>query len=106
VPVKTTTEHSSWGRTSGGDHKWLVRHYPKRGVCETCGDEGYTEYAFLRHPEPHTRNREDYREVCRSCHSIIDKPARDARVAAQRVRVAALKEERERLARLTRGPSA
>ena len=53
-------------------HQWLVKHHPKAGRCEECGTEGPTDYAFQRHPEPHTRNREDYRELCRSCHFRAD----------------------------------
>ena len=30
------------------------------------------DYAFLRHPEPHTSNREDYAELCRLCHRRMD----------------------------------
>jgi hypothetical protein len=53
-------------------HQWPQRHYPKTGVCEECGAEGKTHYAFLRHPEPHTRNRDDYRELRPSCHWTFD----------------------------------
>jgi hypothetical protein len=55
-------------------HSTLNNRYPKTGRCEQCGVEGPTDYAFLRHPEPHTRNRDDYRELCRSCHQKFDQP--------------------------------
>ena len=55
-------------------HKWLRRHFPKAGVCEECGAEGPTDYAFKKHPEPHTRDRDDYRELCRHCHMVFDQP--------------------------------
>lgn len=55
-------------------HRWLVVHHPKAGTCEECGREGKTDYAFQRHPEPYTRDREDYRELCRSCHFRLDEP--------------------------------
>lgn len=44
-------------------HLWLGKHFPKTGVCEECGADAKTQYAFLRHPEPHTRDRDDYREL-------------------------------------------
>lgn len=53
-------------------HAWLNRHYPKTGVCEDCGKRSKTDYAFLRHPEPYTHERDDYRELCRSCHVTFD----------------------------------
>jgi hypothetical protein len=53
-------------------HNWLRYNYPKTGVCENCGEEGKTEYAFKRHPKPHTRNRKDYMELCRLCHVRLD----------------------------------
>jgi hypothetical protein len=43
---------------------WLRQNYSKTGVCEECGAEGHTHYAFRHHPESHTRNRDDYRELC------------------------------------------
>jgi NUMOD3 motif len=54
-------------------HRWLNRNFPKAGVCEECGHEGKTEHAFKRHPEPYTREPDDYRELCRSCHLKFDR---------------------------------
>ncbi len=53
-------------------HAWLRHNYPYTGVCEECGEERRTEWAFLRWPEPYTRDRDDYREMCRSCHTNFD----------------------------------
>jgi len=56
-----------------GIHVWLCKKHPKSGVCEECGSsENRTEWAFLHHPEPHTRDINDYRELCRRCHSNFD----------------------------------
>jgi hypothetical protein len=49
-------------------HQWLNKHHPKAGRCSECGREGKTDYAYKHHPQPHTRNIEDYDELCRSCH--------------------------------------
>ena len=58
---------------SGGTlHQYVKRHFPKAGVCEACGEQSKTDYAFLRHPEPYTRSRSDYSELCRSCHMRHD----------------------------------
>lgn len=53
-------------------HSWLLSHFPKTHVCETCGKEGKTDFSFRWHPKPYTRNRNDYRELCRSCHTRYD----------------------------------
>ena len=55
-----------------GIHTWLRRNYPKRGACERCGVKAKTDYAFKRHPEPYTRERDDYAELCRGCHVRFD----------------------------------
>lgn len=57
---------------AGTIHQWLVKHHPKSGRCEQCGSEGKTDYAFQHHPKPYTRDRSDYRELCRSCHFKAD----------------------------------
>jgi hypothetical protein len=53
-------------------HRWLRENFPKTGTCEECGNVGKTDLAFKRHPERHTRDRDDYRELCRSCHVKFD----------------------------------
>jgi hypothetical protein len=69
-------------------HDWINRHYPRTGVCESCGVEGKTHYAFTKHPERHTRNRDDYRELCPKCHLIYDEETtqRAAKMRGHRVR--------------------
>lgn len=53
-------------------HAWLARRHKKTGRCEECGRIGKTDFSFQKHPEPHTFNRNDYRELCRSCHVSFD----------------------------------
>lgn len=53
-------------------HTWLRRRYPLTGTCSQCGRDGRTERAFLRWPEPYTRNPDDYAEMCRPCHTRFD----------------------------------
>lgn len=52
-------------------HGYLSRHYPKTGVCEECGSEAATQHALI-HGRAHSRNREDYRELCPRCHVRYD----------------------------------
>ena len=58
--------------SGNGMHTWVRKNFVKSGVCSKCGKEGKTDRAFLRHPEPYTRNIEDYAEMCRSCHMRMD----------------------------------
>jgi hypothetical protein len=51
----------------------LIRRHPKAGICEECGSKGRTDYAFIRHPEPHTEDINDYLELCRTCHVLFDR---------------------------------
>jgi hypothetical protein len=63
------------GDAAGEDaiHKWLNAQYPKTGVCEECEQQASrTHYAYKHHPKPYTRNRDDYRELCTSCHKRFD----------------------------------
>jgi hypothetical protein len=58
-------------------HFRINRDHPKKGVCEWCGrrrkdDERAFQLAFKRHPQPYTENREDYMELCMSCHVKLD----------------------------------
>jgi hypothetical protein len=52
-------------------HVYVNRTYPKSGICEECGAVGKTDYASLT-LHSYTRNREDYAELCRSCHQLLD----------------------------------
>ena len=58
-------------------HAWLRAKYPKTGTCERCGrSDAPTEYA--KRPEAeYTRNRDDYAELCRSCHAVQDGKGRN-----------------------------
>jgi len=51
-------------------HAHMRAHHPKAGRCEKCGREARTDYATL--VQPPTRRREDYLELCRSCHKRFD----------------------------------
>ncbi len=58
-------------------HQWLRHYYPKTGICEECNtDVGIaqrtgTEYSNI-HGRGYTRNRADYRELCKRCHRTYD----------------------------------
>lgn len=85
--TRSGENHPAWqGDDAKADviHDWLIVRHPKTGTCEHCGKtpephtdrlgrvHAGTHYAFLRHPEPHTRNRADYVELCVACHKRMD----------------------------------
>lgn len=72
--MKRGQDHHLWRDNASPRriHAWLREHYPKTGRCEECGRECRTDFAFKRHPEPHTRDRSDYRELCQKCHRSMD----------------------------------
>ena len=55
-------------------HKRHLRRWPKTGTCETCGASAATEWSWLHQSRPgsYSDNREDYVELCRSCHRRLD----------------------------------
>jgi hypothetical protein len=73
---KTTNErHWNWKGDEAGYlalHEWMNRHYPRTGTCEHCGkSKQKTDYANIRGHQ-YSRVREDYAELCRSCHYHFD----------------------------------
>lgn len=56
-------------------HGWLRSTYRKNGTCDKCGSaEKPTEFSLI-HGRLYTKNREDYRELCKKCHMKYDRPA-------------------------------
>jgi hypothetical protein len=55
----------------GAIHLYLRNHFPKSGVCDECGRTVRTDYALIK-GRAYSRNREDYRELCRRCHVLYD----------------------------------
>lgn len=58
-------------------HTWIRRHYPPKGICESCGKTKRTDYAskkghdYIR-PWTLAELREHYAELCRRCHLKLD----------------------------------
>jgi hypothetical protein len=55
----------------GAIHRYLRQHFPKSGICDECGQVKPTEYALIK-GRTYSRNREDYRELCKLCHNRYD----------------------------------
>lgn len=53
-------------------HKYIQKRKTKPKICEDCNQEKRLGLSFLHHPEPYTRNIEDYRYLCWSCHMRYD----------------------------------
>jgi hypothetical protein len=59
-------------------HAYLNRKFPKTGKCDECKRPKRTQYALIT-GRVYSRNREDYRELCSSCHVRYDDAARGGR---------------------------
>lgn len=74
-PFPAGEDNPEWKGEDAGyqaKHCWMRRHYPLTGTCETCNrSDRPTEWANLDHE--YRRVREDWRELCRSCHAIHDR---------------------------------
>lgn len=71
---KRGKEHHAWKETGlnyTNTHKWVNKMKPKMGVCETCGQEGRTEYSNVDHK--YKRVITDYMELCKKCHQKWEK---------------------------------
>lgn len=89
-PGKSGAESHNWTGDAASYqaiHQYLLKYYPKTGVCEECGKRSKrTEHALI-HGRHYSRNREDYRELCPGCHHQYDqagKPKSPALVAKMR----------------------
>jgi len=68
-------------------HTYLSKHFPKMGACDECGESKLmTEYALIK-GRTYSRDRADYRELCKRCHNEYD--GIDAALQAGRRRAAA-----------------
>lgn len=73
--AKPTEKHPRWKGDDVGyvaAHLWLIQHYPKSGICESCGEHRKTQHAFSGATGSWSRNRDDYLELCPSCHKRFD----------------------------------
>ena len=70
------SEHWNWkgdDASMSAVHHALARAKPKTGVCDECGEEAATQYAFDHRLGKHTRDPDDYRELCSRCHGAYDR---------------------------------
>ena len=51
-------------------HMWIAKHKPKPEICEICGEKKKLELSSKTHE--YTRDLEEYRWLCRSCHMKYD----------------------------------
>lgn len=51
-------------------HKWVNKHWKRKGVCELCSEERYTHWSNKDHK--YVRVKTDWQELCASCHRKYD----------------------------------
>ena len=56
-----------------GVHSWLVREYGKAKYCENSNCNGKCKwYEWSSRTHVYKRNRNDFQQLCRSCHKLFD----------------------------------
>jgi hypothetical protein len=71
---KEGSKNPHWKGTAVGyraAHMWVNKYHPKTGICEDCGMATRTDYALIVGGTI-SRERTDYRELCRGCHMQYD----------------------------------
>ena len=53
-------------------HTYVSKHFPKNGICDECAQVKPTDYALI-HGREYSRDRANYRELCRVCHTTYDR---------------------------------
>src|SRR3990167_5003596 len=57
-----------------GLHRWLRTNYPKTGTCENCNEIKVTGTQWaLKKGCDYERNKENFFELCISCHTAYDR---------------------------------
>lgn len=65
----------AWKGLSAGyvaKHTWIIKHYGKASRCELCETKTAKRYEWANISGDYLRTREDYRELCPSCHRRLD----------------------------------
>lgn len=74
---RTTNEnHPQWkGERPGyfAVHMWIGRHWGKAIECEECGTKSAKRYEWANISGLYHRSRDDWRQLCSSCHHKADR---------------------------------
>ena len=75
----TGADHHLWKGDEAGyvsKHMWMHRHHTKTGTCNHCNKEVGTAFPtgteWANISGKYLRDRNDFIELCRSCHRIFD----------------------------------
>jgi hypothetical protein len=61
----TTTEYKNL-------HQWVNTHFGKPHLCDECGTTDAKRYDWAAIEGRYTKDRKDWRRLCRSCHQKFD----------------------------------
>lgn len=73
--IRAGENHPSWKGDEVGltqIHQWVMKHKVKSPICEECGKEGKLYLANIKNHQ-YTRNPDDYKWLCASCHQLLDR---------------------------------
>jgi len=55
-------------------HMWILKHWERADHCDFCHKEGAGRYEWAHKYHGESRNRDDYLQLCPSCHRKFDAP--------------------------------
>lgn len=53
-------------------HLWIVKHYGNASKCEMCDTKSSKRFEWANISGKYLRSRDDYRQLCPSCHRRLD----------------------------------
>lgn len=53
-------------------HMWIVKYYGNAEKCEKCGNPSASRYEWANISGLYKRDRDDYMQLCPSCHRRMD----------------------------------
>ncbi len=53
-------------------HMWILKYWGRAGHCDHCHTVNASRYEWANKYHSESRNREDYIQLCPSCHRIFD----------------------------------
>lgn len=67
--------HRRWlgdGASYYAKHMWILKYWGKADHCDHCHTTNASRYEWANKYHSESRNREDYIQLCPSCHRIFD----------------------------------
>ncbi len=57
-------------------HMWILKYWGKANHCDFCHTKDASRYEWANKYQSESRNRDDYYQLCPSCHRLFDQQDR------------------------------